>query len=175
MVDDNWHPQVRASLRRKRMNLRVADRSNSKLRANHNVLATENKASGFSSGRLYAVVSDARRSSFRTVCIQSCAWTFVGDRKNGRRPAVPFGNRDRPAFEGRRSPRTEPAIRMRTAIITAFASPSMRLARNFVAATTSQEVEIRPCVRLHDTLHVKLLVAAFHGVHGWLPFFAPSI
>jgi hypothetical protein len=157
------------------MNFRSRDRSHSKLRTNHYVPKTHNKASGFSSGRLYAVVSDARRSGFRTVC-------FI--------PRLDFCWGWKERSRATRSVRQQLSSRLRRPANPADSArdlyahcdhyrirepPSMRLARNFVAATTSQKVEIRPCVRLHDSLHVELLVAAFHGVDGWLPFLAPPV
>jgi hypothetical protein len=51
----------------------------------------------------------------------------------------------------------------------------MRLARDFIAAATPQEIQVCTRIRLHYPLHIELLIAAFHRVHRRLPPRAPLL
>jgi hypothetical protein len=51
----------------------------------------------------------------------------------------------------------------------------MRLARDLGAAAARQKIEIGAGICLHDSLHVKLLIAAFHWIRRGLPPRTPAI
>src|ERR1700722_3119313 len=168
---------ARLGLRAKGMNLRVEDRSTLKLRAQPQ--RPRDRTQNF--WIFFRPIIRRRFGCSAGRALEPSAFSLATRLSSERERAVagqPFrsANRDRPPFSraGEARGPSEQFVRARRSLRQSRA-PSMRLARNFVAATTRQEVEIRPGVRLHDTLHVKLLVAAFHGIHRGKPFPAPSI